>query len=167
MEPTQRARFNADFSPARYEAYLHCVQHTERWPADFRICETPVFLTREFTDGGRCANEIVALTRTPGIRAARRHSHPQGWKCLTNLRIPTFSWWTLAFAEEGGRLTPRLIELQAFPSLYGFQFLLLGCMRQAFPAIPREWTSAFSGLKDESYLSLSARSLSVKPIRKV
>ena len=56
--------------------------------------------------------------------------------------------------EEGGRLTPRLIELQAFPSLYGFQLLVLGCMRQAYPAIPRDWTSAFSGLKDETYLSL-------------
>jgi hypothetical protein len=32
--------------------------------------------------------------------------------------------------------------------------LLLGCLRQAFPAIPREWTSAFNGLKDESYLAL-------------
>jgi hypothetical protein len=31
---------------------------------------------------------------------------------------------------------PRLIELQAFPSLFGFQWLLLGCMRKAFPAIP-------------------------------
>jgi hypothetical protein len=53
-----------------------------------------------------------------------------------------------------GRLTPRLIELQAFPSLYGFQLLLLGCLRRAFASIPPDWTSAFSGLKDESYLSL-------------
>ena len=49
---------------------------------------------------------------------------------------------------------PRLIELQAFPSLYAFQLFYLGCLRQAFPTIPRDWTSAFSGLKDEGYLAL-------------
>ena len=56
--------------------------------------------------------------------------------------------------EEDGRLTPRLIELQAFPSLYAFQVFYLGCLRQTFPVIPRNWTSAFSGLTDESYLAL-------------
>src|SRR4029079_9646489 len=30
----------------------------------------------------------------------------------------------------------------------------VGAVRQAFPAIPRDWTSAFSGLKDETYLSI-------------
>jgi len=49
---------------------------------------------------------------------------------------------------------PRLIELQAFPSLFGFQLLLLGCMRKAFPAIPRNWTSSFGGIKDEQYIAL-------------
>jgi hypothetical protein len=155
MEPTQRARFNADFSPARYEAYLHCVQHTERWPADFRICETPVFLTREFTDEVvRAANEIVARTRTPEFAQHAATAIPPGLEVPDEPAHPNFLVVDFGICEEGGRLTPRLIELQAFPSLYGFQFLLLGCMRQAFPAIPRDWTSAFSGLKDESYLSL-------------
>jgi len=155
MEPTQRARFNADFSPARYEAYLHCVQHTERWPADFRICETPVFLTREFTDEVvGAANAIVALTRTPDFAQHAATAIPPGLEVPDEPAHPNFLVVDFGICEEGGRLTPRLIELQAFPSLYGFQFLLLGCMRQAFPAIQRDWTSAFSGLKDESYLSL-------------
>jgi hypothetical protein len=155
MEPTQRARFNADFSSARYEAYLHCVQHTERWPADFRICETPVFLTREFTDEVvGAANEIVARTRTSEFAQHAATAIPQGLEVPDEPAHPNFLVVDFGICEEGGRLTPRLIELQAFPSLYGFQFLLLGCMRQAFPAIPRDWTSAFSGLKDESYLSL-------------
>ena len=49
---------------------------------------------------------------------------------------------------------PRLIELQAFPSLFGFQWLLLGCLRQAYPAIPPDWTSSFGGIKDEAYVRL-------------
>ncbi|PYI44870.1 MAG: hypothetical protein DMF11_13735 [Verrucomicrobia bacterium] len=52
-----------------------------------------------------------------------------------------------------------MIELQAFPSLFGFQLLLLGCMRKAYPAIPRNWTSSFGGIKDEAYLALLQRTV--------
>ena len=66
MDPKLRAAFNADFTPEKYAALVRCVNESEKWPADFRICETPVFLTREFTDEvTRAANEIVAATRTP------------------------------------------------------------------------------------------------------
>jgi len=52
-----------------------------------------------------------------------------------------------------------LIELQAFPSLFGFQLLLLDCIRKAYPAIPRNWTSSFGGIKDDAYLNLLRRTI--------
>ncbi len=155
MDPIQRARFNADFSPAKYEGFLRCVHQSERWPADFRISETPLFLTREFTDEiCGAAREIVALTRTPEFAWHAEPAIPPGLQVPGETAHPSFLVVDFGVCEEDGRLTPRLIELQAFPSLYGFQFFLLGCIRQSFPAIPRDWTSAFSGLKDETYLSL-------------
>src|SRR5205814_7071621 len=63
---------------------------------------------------------------------------------------------------EADRLVPRLIELQAFPSLFGFQLLLLGCIRKAYPVIPRQWTSSFGGIKDEAYLDLLRRTIIAK-----
>jgi len=56
--------------------------------------------------------------------------------------------------SEGTRLVPRLIELQAFPSLFGFQLLLLGCLRRAYPAIPKNWTSSFGGMRDDDYIEI-------------
>jgi len=50
MDPKLRAAFNADFTPDKYDALVRCVNESEKWPADFRISETPIFLTREFTD---------------------------------------------------------------------------------------------------------------------
>ncbi len=50
MDPQLRAQFKADFTPKKYAALVHCVNETEKWPADFRMSETPIFLTREFTD---------------------------------------------------------------------------------------------------------------------
>jgi hypothetical protein len=72
---------------------------------------------------------------------------------------PNFHVVDFAICAEGDRLVPRLIELQAFPSLFGFQLLLLHCMRRAYPAIPRNWTSSFGGIKDEAYLELLRRTI--------
>jgi hypothetical protein len=64
-----------------------------------------------------------------------------------------------AICAEGERLVPHLIELQAFPSLFGYQLLLLHCVRKAYPFIPRNWTSSFGGIKDEAYLDLLRRTI--------
>lgn len=150
-----RARFNADFSPAKYDALVRCIQQSERWPADFRISETPLFLTRELRDEiVAAAHAIVAQTRTPEFVRHAASAVPAGLEVPNESAHPHFLVVDFGICEIQGRLTPRLIELQAFPSLYGFQLLLLGCLRQCFPNIPRDWTSAFSGLKDESYLAL-------------
>src|SRR5207244_13054689 len=72
---------------------------------------------------------------------------------------PNFHVVDFAICAEGERLVPRLIELQAFPSLFGFQLLLLGCIRKAYAAIPRNWTSSFGGIKDEAYVDLLRRTI--------
>jgi len=43
--------------------------------------------------------------------------------------------------------------------LFGFQLVLLGCIRKAYPVIPRNWTSSFGGIKDEAYFDLLKRTI--------
>jgi hypothetical protein len=139
---------------------VRCVNETEKWPADFRISETPIFLTREFTDEvTRAANEIVAVTRTPEFARHAASAIPEGFEVPNESAHPNFHVIDFAICAEGERLVPRLIELQAFPSLFGFQLLLLHCIRNAYPVIPRNWTSAFGGIKDEAYLNLLRRTI--------
>jgi hypothetical protein len=160
VDPQLRAQFNADFTLEKYAALMRCVNETEKWPADFRISETPIFLTREFTDEVvRAANEIVALTRTPEFARHAASAVPKTLEVPNQSAHPNFYVVDFAICAEGSRLVPRLIELQAFPSLFGFQLLLLSCMRRAYPAIPRNWTSSFGGIKDESYLELLRRTI--------
>jgi hypothetical protein len=158
MDSELRARFNADFSPDKYERLLHCVNTTEKWPADFRISESPIFLTREFTQVVcEAADEILAQTRTQDFAKHARTAIPLGLEVANEPPHPHFMVVDFGICAEGDQLVPRLIELQAFPSLYGFQLLLLDCMRRAYPAIPRDWTSAFSGLRDDDYLGMLRR----------
>src|SRR5881397_1141891 len=160
MEQTLRSRFNADFTPEKYAALVRCVNETEKWPADFRISETPIFLTREFTDEVTgAANEIIALTRTPEFAQHAAPAVPKGLEVPNESAHPNFHVVDFAICAEGDRLVPRLIELQAFPSLFGFQLLLLGCLSKTYPAIPRNWTSSFGGIKDEAYLDLLRRTI--------
>jgi len=160
VDPQLRAAFNAEFTPGKYAALVRCVNETEKWPADFRISETPIFLTREFTDEvTRAANEIIALTRTPEFAKHATSSVPKGLAVPNESEHPNFHVVDFAICAEGDRLVPRLIELQAFPSLFGFQLLLLHCVRKAYPVIPQNWTSAFGGVKDEAYLNLLRRTI--------
>ena len=160
MHPELRARFNSDFSPEKYAGLLRCVNETEKWPADFRISETPIFLTREFCDEVvGAANEIVAKTRTAEFARHAATAIPSGLEVPNETAHPNFLVVDFGICTVGNRLVPRLIELQAFPSLFGFQLLLLGCMRKAFPAIPRDWTSSFGGIDDDDYLKLLRRTM--------
>ena len=155
MDPELRSRFNADFTPDKYEALLRCVNETERWPADFRVSETPIFLTRSFAEEiTEAATTLVERVRTPEFKRHAVDAIPAGLEVPKETAHPNFFAVDFGVCEVDGRLTPRLIELQAFPSLYAFQLFFLSCLRKTFPAVPRNWTSSFGGLKDEAYLEL-------------
>ena len=160
MHPELRARFNADFTPDKYAALVGCVNETEKWPADFRISETPIFLTRDFTDEVTgAAKELVGAMRTEEFATHAAAAIPKGLEVPNEAAHPNFLVVDFAICAEDDRLVPRLIELQAFPSLFGFQLLLLSCIRKAYPIIPRSWTSSFGGIKDEAYLDLLRRTI--------
>ena len=160
MDSQLRSRFNADFTSEKYAALVRCVNGTEKWPADFRISETPVFLTHDFTDEvTRAAKTIVDATRTPEFAKYAASAVPKKLEVPNESAHPNFLVVDFAICDHGDRLVPRLIELQAFPSLFGFQLLLLGCVRKAYPAIPRNWTSSFGGIKDDAYLALLRRTI--------
>src|SRR5947208_9640971 len=84
---------------------------------------------------------------------------PKGLEVPNESPHPNFLVVDFAICTEGDRFVPKLIELQAFPSLFGFQLLLLHCMRKAYPAIPPNWTSSFGGIKDEAYIELLRRTI--------
>jgi len=160
MHSELREKFNADFTPEKYDALLRCVNETEKWPADFRVSETPIFLTREFSkEVQRSAREIAEMTRTPEFAPHSGNAIPAGLEVPNESAHPNFLVVDFGICEENGRLVPRLIELQAFPSLFGFQFLLLGCIRKVFPAIPKSWTSSFGGIKDDEYIGFLRRTI--------
>src|SRR5437773_10682750 len=129
MHSELRAQFNADFTPEKYAALIRCVNEATKWPADFRISETPIFLTREFSDEAvYAANLIAAQTQTPVFDMHSSSAIPPGFEVPNESMHPEFMIVDLAVCDVGHRLTPRLIELEAITNLFAFHFIFLGSM---------------------------------------
>ncbi len=153
MERDIRRLYNAGFTPERYARLVRDLERDAGSPSIFRICETPIFLperlTRELIEA---SHEVLGFVTSPEyLKQAERAVPPL-------LHVPGDEGHTAFFQVdfaiargEDGELTPRLIELQGFPSLYGFQWLLEKEFRAHFPAIPEDWSPYFSGLTAETY----------------
>ncbi len=65
MIPELRKKYNSEFTQKKYEDFLNDINTCLRFPTDFRISETPVFLPDDFAVELIIAcNEIVEQIQT-------------------------------------------------------------------------------------------------------
>ena len=153
MVPDIRRAYNADFTQQRYEEMVRDLERDAGCPSIFRICETPLFLSERLT-----RELIAAADEVLGFVTSEEYLKQSDRAVPPHLRVPGDEGHTVFFQVdfaivrgEDGELAPRLIELQGFPSLYGFQWLLEKEFRSLFPAVPVDWSPYFSGLTAETY----------------
>jgi hypothetical protein len=151
IEPLRRA-FNDEWSPARYEDLKARLVAEAGCPISFRVCETPVFLPAELRDAMvQGALEIWEELLRPENLERSKEAVPSAFDVPGSDAHPLFAQADFAIAQEAERLVPRLIELQGFPSLYGFQFLHNRLLRNLQP--PGEDLEFLLGdLDEEGYL---------------
>jgi hypothetical protein len=152
MDPQQRKAFNAKFTEARHREMLAVIEREAGFPADFRLSETPLFLNAEMTrEFVRAAWEIAEAVTDPAYLAQTGRALPPGLVVPGQDAHTTFLQVDFAIAlDENGRPVPRLIELQGFPSLYGFQWLFERAFREVY-GIPEHLTPYFDGLDQHTY----------------
>ncbi len=160
MVPSVRKAFNGQFSAEKYQHLLNCLNQGLKDEIAFRIAETPVFISLDLKNKLiQAGGEILKTLLEPNFKELTDRSIPKKWKVANETRHPHFI--TLDFAickDDSGGLTPKLIELQGFPSLYGFQSFLGDCYRENYE-IPDGLTIYFSGLNKESYLELLKKTI--------
>ena len=153
MVPELRRAYNAAFTPERYSAFLSWLEREGGCPIDFRVSETPIFLSDEVATAlQRAARELQAQLATPDYMAYSERAVPAGRAVPGDPGAhPLFLQIDFALAsDEHGRVVPRLIELQGFPSLYGFQWHLARGYQKHFE-MPRDWHPYFSGYREDTY----------------
>ena len=91
MDPELRARYNADFTPERYAAFLRTIDAGEGCAPGFRMSETPVFLTPDFAaEVAGAARKIVAQLLTPEFAQHARSAIPAGLEVPHETPHPLF-----------------------------------------------------------------------------
>jgi hypothetical protein len=121
--PSFRRAYNAAYTDEKYRAYQKALEQRGRQPIPFRLAETPVFLPPELRDEMVEASlEIFRQLSTPEALERSKAAVPPSLDVPGCPELPTFAVTDFAVTRDAsGRLAPKLIELQAFPTLYAFQ----------------------------------------------
>ncbi len=127
MIPTLRKQFNAGFTPDKYQAFLRRIEDACGVQVQFRLSETPCFFPKSLLE--RIAEEgkelIRQLVESPEYRAKSDGSIPEEFRVPNEPAHPLFVQVDFGLVRDAnGELQPKLVELQAFPSLYAYQVTL-------------------------------------------
>ncbi|HUU35800.1 MAG TPA: hypothetical protein VMW48_17155, partial [Vicinamibacterales bacterium] len=127
MIPALRERFNAAWTPAAYARLQAIVTAMAGVPLSFTVSETPCFFPAELLDemAATGAALVDGFLADPRARAEAEALIPTRYLGPGQEAAPTFVQVDFGIIRTArGEHEPRLVELQAFPSLYGFQYAL-------------------------------------------
>jgi len=154
MIPELRKKYNSEFSEEKYVQFINDLNASKIYPVDFRVSETPLFLSEDLTKKlVQAAEEIVSQLQTDEFKKKSEKAIPAGLTVPNEDDHPIFLQIDFAICKDENGFAPRLIELQGFPSLYCFQIFLEEKYREHF-SIPDNVTTYFNGLNKNSYLQL-------------
>src|SRR5271169_2860845 len=124
MIPSLRRQFNDGFTPDKYQKFLRRIDDLCGTHVQFRLSETPCFFPKELID--RMARDGRALIRqlvdNPAYRAKSDEAVPAEFNVPNEPSHPMFVQVDFGLVRDArGQLQPKLVELQAFPSLYAYQ----------------------------------------------
>ena len=124
MIPALREEFNRNFTPEKYRQLLQHLDQATGTHIGFRVSETPCFVPKALLDQmAQYGRELVLqLVDNPEYRRASDASVPPQYNVPNESPRPMFVQVDFGVVRNAaGELEPKLVELQAFPSLYGYQ----------------------------------------------
>ena len=161
MIPSLRQQFNDSFTPEKYQAFLRRVDEACGTHVQFRLSETPCFFPKPLID--RMASDGQALIRqlvdNPAYRAKSDEAVPAAFKVPNEAPHPMFVQVDFGLVRDArGELQPKLVELQAFPSLYAYQGPLADAYLDVY-GLDSRLKYVLSGLDTSSYRELLRRAI--------
>src|ERR1700690_494208 len=156
MIPSYRHSFNANFTDEKYERLRREMASRCGMEVPFALCETPCFfpnaLVERMGEDGKVL--IRQLVQNPEYLALSEASIPLEFRVPNESPHPTFIQVDFGLVRDSaGELQPKLVELQAFPSLYAYQPVLAQAYIDAFGLDPA-LRYFLSGLDPAAYQGL-------------
>ena len=156
MIPSYRQDFNARFTPEKYEQLRREMASRCGMEVPFALCETPCFFPDELvvrmSEDGKAL--IRQLVENPEYRTRSDASIPPKFRVPNESPHPMFIQVDFGLVRDtAGELQPKLVELQAFPSLYAYQPVLAQAYIDVFGLDPK-LRYYLNGLDSASYQRL-------------
>jgi hypothetical protein len=156
MIPALREAFNRNFLPRTYHQLLDSLSASAGTPIAFRVSETPCFfpkaLLEQMAKYGR--DLVLQLVNDPEYLRASDITVPPKYTVANESPRPMFLQVDFGLVRNAdGELEPKLVELQAFPSLYGYQPLLARQYVESY-RLPADLGVYLGGHNQDSYLQL-------------
>jgi hypothetical protein len=161
MIPSLRRSFNQSFSPDKYQRFLRDLDRRCGAPVKFRVAETPCFfpkplLDRMAEDGRQLVNQLL---NSADYRTQSDRTIPPEYNVPNESPRPMFLQVDFGLSRDAqGEIVPKLVELQAFPSLYAYQPALMSQYRESFNVEPG-LRGFLSGLDAEAYRQLLCKAI--------
>lgn len=149
-----RNQFNQNFTEEKYKKFIKALEKDYQ-PIPFRVAETPIFIPQELREKLIVAGEeIIALIKQDNFKELTQKSIPSEWNVPNETAHPHFLTFDYGLCKDkNGEVTPMLIEMQGFPSLYGFQSHLAKTYKEEFE-LDQNLSPYFNGLDETSYFNL-------------
>jgi hypothetical protein len=156
-----REQFNARFKPSDYRGLLARMNAVTRSVVPFRISETPCFFPDALLDEMSAIGKTLThqLVDSPEYFERARDAIPAAYNAANEPRQPNFMTVDFGLVRApDGTLRPKLVELQAFPSLFGYQEHLARAYIDVY-GLDGNLKIYLGGHTEESYWSLLRRTI--------
>jgi hypothetical protein len=160
MIPALRQRFNASFTPAKYQAFLKLMEERCGTPVKFQLSETPCFFPKPLLDQmSQYGKELIQQLGGLEYRKASFNAIPPDFNVPREAPHPMFIQVDFGLVRDAaGNLQPKLVELQGFPSLYAYQAILSQAYMEVFE-LDGNLKYLLGGLDWEGYKKLLRRAV--------
>jgi hypothetical protein len=149
-----RALFNAAFTEKKYQEFKDDIAADFSYMPTFRLGETPFFISNELKSQlVEASNQVISFIQKEDFKNLTDKALELNHKVPNEDNHTTFLAIDFGICEEAGRVIPKLIEVQGFPSLYNYQTNLYEKFKNQYPFL-QELTPFFNGMEASDYLTI-------------
>jgi hypothetical protein len=154
MIQKHREFFNQNFNVEKYQAFLKDLASDFDYLPTFRVAESPFFIPKELKDQLlEGCQHVIDFIKRDDFNSLTEKSLSVNFNVPNQDQHTQFLAIDFGICEEEGKIIPKLIEVQGFPSVFNFQYNLFEKIKKAYPYL-RNFTPYFNDLNPEGYLSI-------------
>lgn len=159
MVQNYRELFNKSFDKSIYQSFLEDIRSDFDYLPTFRVAETPFFISDELKsqllEG---CQQLIDFIKRKDFKELTQKS------LLVNYNVPkedhhcNFLAIDFGICEENGKIIPKLIEAQGFPSIFNFQPHVYKKFTKGYPFLSG-LSPYLNGLDEKGYYELLRKTI--------